>query len=126
MQLNCPVDTCLRLSGFFLCTICLPFVQVAVRVIGVDLKTIVQGRELVSIQLMETSVKVDMAPDPPPQDQCNNMSVKLEITNINILDLQARTILSSPNYLSHWQGILSAAFPDLCFHIFWALDLKER
>lgn len=85
--------------------------QIALRLVSVDLKTIVQGRELVSIQMMETGMKLDMAPDPAPKDKRDSMSVKLDITNINILDLQASwfQLFSNSNI---WSRImLQACFP---------------
>ena len=55
---------------------------------GVDLKAIVQGRELLSVQLLETRVLLNMAPDPPGGKEVNRMLLKLNIKNINVIDLQ--------------------------------------
>ena len=62
--------------------------QVDLRAVGIDLKTIVQGRELVSVQLLEANMLLDKTADPPPAKETNSMSMKLNIKNINVLDLQ--------------------------------------
>lgn len=72
--------------------------QVNVRLVSVDLKTIVQGRELVSLQLLDSRLNLDMAPTPSPQLRTDSMSLKLQITNINILDLQVTIFVSPPPY----------------------------
>lgn len=65
--------------------------QVDFRVSGVDLKAIVQGRELLSVQLLETRLLLNMAPDPPGGKELNRMLLKLNIKNINVIDLQVLT-----------------------------------
>ena len=58
---------------------------------GVDLKAIVQGRELLSVQLLETRLLLNMAPDPPGGKELNRILLKLNIKNINVIDLQVLT-----------------------------------
>ena len=53
-----------------------------------DLKVIVQGRELVSLQLLDAAMSLDMAPDPPPSLKGYSKSLALRIVDISIRDLQ--------------------------------------
>ena len=66
----------------------LSFLQLNLGVVGVDLKVIVQGRELVSLQLLDAAMLLDMAPDPPPSLKGDSMSMALRIVDISIRDLQ--------------------------------------
>lgn len=58
--------------------------------VGVDLKVVVQSRELVSLQLLDAALNLDLAPDPPPSPAGNSMALDLRIVDISIRDLQAR------------------------------------
>lgn len=65
--------------------------QLDLRVVGVDLKVIVQGRELVSLQLLDAALSLDMAPDPPPSIKGHSMSLALRIVDISLRDLQVHS-----------------------------------
>jgi len=62
--------------------------QLDVRVVGVDLKIVVQGRELVSLQLLDAIMAIDMAPDPPPTLKGHSLRLELRIVDISVRDLQ--------------------------------------
>jgi len=64
-------------------------VQLDVRVVGVDLKIVVQGRELVSLQLLDATMGINMAPDPPPSLKGHSIRLELRIIDISMRDLQA-------------------------------------
>ena len=64
--------------------------QLDVGVVGVDLKVVVQGRELVSLQLLDATLALALAPDPPPPLESNTVSLGLRIVDISIRDLQVR------------------------------------
>ena len=55
---------------------------------GVDLKVVVQGRELVSLQLLDATMALALAPDPPPPQESTSVSLGLRIVDISIRDLQ--------------------------------------
>ena len=76
--------------------------------VGVDLKVIVQGRELVSLQLLDAAMSLDMAPEPPPSLKGHSMSLALRIVDISIRDLQVRYIDVCSNRLSACYNLLSA------------------
>lgn len=65
--------------------------------VGVDLKIIVQGKELVSLQLLDAAMSLDMAPDPPPSLKGHSLSLGLRIVDISIRDLQVKSQVSCGN-----------------------------
>ena len=78
--------------------------------VGVDLKVVVQGRELVSLQLLDATLALALAPDPPPPQESNSVSLGLRIVDISIRDLQVRaphTTASNSQNPEHASQLLS-------------------
>lgn len=73
--------------------------QIELGVVGVDLKIVVQGRELVSLQLLDATMSLDMAPAPPPAPDGNSLVLGLRIVDISIRDLQVTVLQDKSPWL---------------------------
>ena len=64
--------------------------KVKVRMVGLDATVIVEGRDLVSLKLLEADMTVTMKPASSP-GQRQGMKVRVRIEDISLRDLQVRS-----------------------------------
>ena len=89
-----------------------PVVQIELGMVGMDLKIVVQGRELVSMQLLDTHMSLVLTPDPPPPvPDVSSLVLALRIVDISIRDLQVQSFI--PPLPPH-SPIFSKHFPLPC------------